>query len=83
VSGQPDILDQAAELTQTLTDAYVSNAQEAAAPQQVQRADGTWPRTKCVDCDDPIPEPRLALGKVRCVSCQEDKERELRARGRT
>lgn len=25
----------------------------------------------CVDCGDVIPKARLALGKVRCVNCQE------------
>ena len=25
----------------------------------------------CVDCEDTIPEARLLLGKIRCVSCQE------------
>lgn len=29
----------------------------------------------CVDCGDPIPKGRLALGRVRCVYCQEKKER--------
>lgn len=24
----------------------------------------------CVDCEDPIPEARLAHGRVRCVACQ-------------
>lgn len=25
----------------------------------------------CIDCGDDIPEGRLALGKIRCVHCQE------------
>lgn len=29
----------------------------------------------CVDCGDAIPEKRLSLGRVRCVYCQEKKER--------
>ena len=24
----------------------------------------------CLDCDEPIPAPRLAMGKTRCVACQ-------------
>lgn len=33
-----------------------------------------WPVTECVDCDDDIPPARLALGKIRCVTCQSKKE---------
>lgn len=83
-----DILDQASELTQTLTNAYVSNVQDAARPEQKRNADGTWPITECVgpedgdECGDPIPEGRLALGKIRCVSCQGLREQILKARGR-
>lgn len=32
----------------------------------------------CLDCDIEIPEPRLKLGKIRCVDCQqllEDREK--------
>lgn len=29
----------------------------------------------CVECEDDIPPARLALGKVRCVQCQTDKEK--------
>ena len=30
----------------------------------------------CVDCGDRIPKQRLALGRVRCVACQELLERQ-------
>ncbi len=36
----------------------------------------------CVDCDEPIPKKRLALGKVRCISCQERMEGQAALRGR-
>lgn len=29
----------------------------------------------CIACDDQIPVARLALGKIRCVACQETRER--------
>lgn len=31
----------------------------------------------CVDCDDDIPDGRLKLGKIRCVSCQAFIERTM------
>ncbi len=50
-----------------------------AAPEQVQREDDSgnkyWPITECVDCGEDIPEGRLNLGKIRCIYCQEEKER--------
>lgn len=74
---EADELDAASELTQQLTEAYVHNARAGAKPEQTQNADGTWPRTEC-DCGDPIPQARLALGKIRCISCQQDWERGIR-----
>ncbi|MDH2080326.1 TraR/DksA family transcriptional regulator [Pseudomonas atacamensis] len=36
-------------------------------------------RTHCVDCDNPIPEKRQALGGItRCVPCQSSVEKGLR-----
>lgn len=29
----------------------------------------------CIDCEDLIPAPRLLWGRIRCVGCQEHKER--------
>lgn len=78
---EADILDQASELTQLLNDAYVSNVRDSALPEQKRNADGTWPVTVC-ECDEPIPAGRLALGKIRCVSCQQDRERERASRVR-
>lgn len=74
---EADDLDAASELTQQLNDAYVSNARAKSKPEQVQNADGTWPRPDC-ECGDPIPPARLAHGRIRCVSCQQDYERGLR-----
>ena len=31
----------------------------------------------CVDCLEPIPAARLALGRVRCVECQERREKRI------
>lgn len=72
---EADSLDRAAEWTAQMTDASVANLRLKASPEQVQRPDGSWPHTECVDCDDEIPEGRLRLGKIRCVYCQARKER--------
>lgn len=36
----------------------------------------------CIECGDLIPKPRLSLGKIRCVSCQERIEVQAALRGR-
>lgn len=76
---EADNLDEAQLLTTLLTDAYVENARAGAKPEQVQNADGTWPVTEC-ECGDAIPEARIRLGKIRCVACQMDLEKERRCR---
>jgi hypothetical protein len=77
VTREADDLDQAAGLTQQLTDAYVSNARAASRPEQVQGADGTWPSTLCrePDCGVELPPARLAAGRAYCIDCQIDRER--------
>jgi RNA polymerase-binding transcription factor DksA len=77
---EADDLDRAAELTQRTNDAHVHRAMQKARPEQVQRADGTWPHPECVDCDAAIPLGRLKLGRIRCVHCQEAIERGRRGR---
>lgn len=72
---EADPLDQAGAITQQLNDAYVADARSKSAPQQAQNPDGTWPHAECVDCDIEIPTARLALGRIRCVHCQEDVEK--------
>jgi RNA polymerase-binding transcription factor DksA len=58
---------------------HVRRQRALAAPEQVQLADADgvlyWPITECVDCDGPIPDLRLRMGRVRCVECQSAKER--------
>lgn len=83
MSEDADILDQASKLTQTLTNAYISNVQDAALPEQKQNGDGSWPHAQCVDCDIDIPQGRLRLGKIRCIECQKDLENERHARSRS
>lgn len=81
MAAEADDLDRASELTQALNEAYVLNAMKKAKPEQVQNPDGTWPVTVC-ECGDPIPPARLALGRIRCVACQEDLEKDEQRRRR-
>lgn len=68
-------VDQANQIAEEFTAAHVQRIQARNKPEQVRNEDGTWPHEECVDCDEPIPEGRLSLGKVRCISCQEHKEK--------
>lgn len=76
----PDVLDQAAVVTDFLTTHAVEAARERARPEHHPRFDGTH----CVedDCGIEIPKVRLDLGKVRCVDCQERLERLIAGKGR-
>ncbi len=73
-----DVLDTAANLTLASTATQVAHYSYLAAPEQIQNEDGTWPVTECVSCGDEIEEGRLALGKVRCLRCQELLEKKRR-----
>ena len=75
-----DILDVASNVTQTYVDSQAAMASALSAPEQTQNADGSWPITECVDCDCDLGE-RLALGKVRCLRCQEVLEKRRRGYG--
>jgi hypothetical protein len=76
----PDILDQAAAVTDFLTEHAVDAQRALAAPEQHPRFDGKH----CVedDCGIELPSARLALGRVRCVDCQGRLEANLKQRGK-
>lgn len=74
---EADDLDNAAVLTQQLNDAYVASVRRKAAPEQAQNLDGSWPVTEC-ECGEDIPLGRIALGKIRCIDCQQALERSRR-----
>lgn len=67
-----DVLDQAAAVTDLLTQKLVEERRALAAPETHPDFDGRH----CVeeDCGEPIPDERLSLGKVRCISCQTRRE---------
>ena len=74
----PDLLDRAAALTQRLGDAAIERVRRMAAQEQARNSDGSWTQTDCEDCGEKIEPPRLALGKIRCISCQTELERRQR-----
>lgn len=77
-----DEIDRANALAEIHNVKSVQAAMLAARPQQVPNADGTYPTTKCKECDGEIPLERLKLGRVLCVSCQTDLEQRQNRRRR-
>lgn len=61
-------LEMADALTQSERDTGI------AAARRVEKAPASFNGVDCVDCEGEIPAGRLALGKFRCVNCQEYKE---------
>lgn len=76
-----DDLDRAARITDLANQEAIAARRRQAAPEQVKNSDGTWPTAECEDCDEPIPEGRLELGKIRCITCQSIKERKEKGYG--
>ena len=58
--------EMAERLAQAQRQAALDSAAHNAAPERHPGFNGS----RCVECDDAIPAQRLAMGKVRCVSCQ-------------
>lgn len=75
MSDGADDLDRAADLTRKLEEAALVEVRRAAAPQQVQNSDGTWPNPYCSECEAELSTFRLSLGRIRCVECQEALEK--------
>ena len=65
-----DFIDQASDLEAATTALALERAMAKAKPEQMQNDDGSWPTLLCRDCDEEIEEPRLLMGKVRCIGCQ-------------
>lgn len=58
-------------LAQKQRERGIKSAQQAIKPEKHPHFDGLH----CVDCEVEIPEPRLKMGRVRCVGCQSYIER--------
>jgi RNA polymerase-binding transcription factor DksA len=65
------LFERAAAREESERQAGVEAAAATARPESHPEFDGQ----NCVECDNPIPQLRLAMGKVRCVFCQTTKER--------
>lgn len=59
-------LELAAKLEQQQREDARQRVERALRPEKHPDFDGAH----CVDCEDDIPQGRLALGKIRCVPCQ-------------
>ena len=69
-----DIADLANDRAELILQHALARAVGKSAPESHPAFDGAG----CVDCAEAIPPARLALGKVRCVPCQELLERARR-----
>lgn len=65
-----DLIDEANALAAALTKGAIDAARRATEPETHPDFDNET----CVECGDPIPEERLAMGKIRCVRCQAARE---------
>ena len=73
-----DPLDIASEQEEWFRESSVRQAMMASRPEQTKDENGNWEHEECVDCGEDIPEGRLNLGKIRCIDCQELKEKRQR-----
>lgn len=65
------MLEQAARLEEAERENARVKNREALAPQKHPGFNGH----DCIDCEEPIPEARLAMGRIRCVECQSRREK--------
>jgi len=78
----PDELDRAAVIADAHNRACIDKVRHALRPEQEPDEFGTYAVTECVECGDTIPVERLNMGKIYCVFCQEQRERNGRGHGR-
>jgi RNA polymerase-binding transcription factor DksA len=73
-----DFIDDAQAVNELHQEVSLRNQQAKVQPESHPDFDGQH----CVDCTDLIPLARLAWGRIRCVGCQEYKERVERVQQR-
>lgn len=71
-----DIIDIAQEAIEACTEEAQRRARKQAARETHPNFDGVT----CVDCGSDVEPARLGLGKVRCISCQQDLETRRKTR---
>ena len=72
-----DIIDTANAFAARLNDDALDRARGKSAPE----THPDWNGLNCVDCGDEVHRVRLALGKVRCMSCQDVLEKQAKRFG--
>jgi RNA polymerase-binding transcription factor DksA len=65
-------MEHAEERERQMRESAIEKSARAMAPQFHPEFDGA----NCVLCDDPLPPLRLTMGKVRCVFCQTQLEKQ-------
>lgn len=71
-----DIIDDAQAYNELHQEVSLKNQSVKVLPEQPPEG---WDGFSCVDCEEEIPAKRLGWGRIRCVGCQEFKERAERA----
>lgn len=61
-------------IEEQFTDAAIEAVREKAQPESHPDFDGAH----CVECEESLPPARVALGRIRCMACQEQLEHEAR-----
>lgn len=72
-----DELDRAAAIQDKLNEQALEQAKANNKPESHPDFDGET----CVECGDDMPQVRLQLGKIRCISCQQIRETKLKTIG--
>lgn len=74
-----DVIDDAQAYNELHQEVSLKNQSVKVLPEQ---APADWDGWSCVDCEEEIPAKRLGWGRIRCVGCQEFKERADEAKRR-
>jgi RNA polymerase-binding transcription factor DksA len=69
MSSESDNLDRATEVEESFRDAALRRLQRQ------EKVPPEFDGKSCTECDFEIPQGRLALGKFRCVECQDFREK--------
>jgi RNA polymerase-binding transcription factor DksA len=69
MANESDNLDRATEVEESFRDAAMRRLQRQ------EKVPSEFDGMSCTECDCEIPQGRLALGKFRCVECQDFREK--------
>lgn len=71
-----DIIDVAGDVVAVCTEEAERRIRRQVLPESHPEFDGTH----CVDCWEPLHQVRIAMGRVRCVTCQEELDQRRKTR---